>query len=138
MSGSTPQQTQEQIQQAVEQKPTVFTYEIIVENGEGSGTYAEGSNVTISAAPIINDMVIIKKKLVGWENLPYAEATVTFEADFDVETRPIYQDDFMLLFLIGGAGAGAGAIILLKKRMKKHSRNEPSDEEKSIDELLDS
>ncbi|WP_177316548.1 hypothetical protein [Candidatus Nitrosotenuis chungbukensis] len=138
VSGSTPQQTQEQIQQAVEQKPTVFTYEIIVENGEGSGTYAEGSNVTISAAPIINDMVIIKKKLVGWENLPYAEATVTFEADFDVETRPIYQDDFMLLFLIGGAGAGAGAIILLKKRMKKHSRNEPSDEEKSIDELLDS
>lgn len=138
VSGYIPPQTQEQIQQDVEQKPTVFTYEIIVENGEGSGIYTEGSNVTISAAPTINDMVIIKKKLVGWENLPYAEATVTFEADSDVETRPIYQDDFMLLLLMGGAGAGAGAIVLLKKRMKKQSRNEPSDEEKSIDELLDS
>jgi hypothetical protein len=138
VSGSISQQTQEQIQQAVEQKPTVFTYEIIVENGEGSGTYAEGSNVTISAAPTINDMIIIKKKLVGWENLPYAEATVTFEADFDVETRPIYQDDFMLLIIMGGAIAGVGGIITLKKRMKKQADGEPSDEEKSIDEILDS
>ncbi len=137
VSGSTAQQVQEQIQQVVEQKPTVVTYQITVENGDGSGTYAEGSNVTISAVPTINDMIIIKKKLVGWENLPYAEATVTFEADFDVETRPIYQDDFMLLLLIGGAGGGAGAIIMLKKRIKKQGKNEPSDEEKSIDELLE-
>jgi hypothetical protein len=136
VSGFIPQQIQEQTQ-PIERKPTVFTYDVIVKNGEGSGRYVEGTNVTISAVPTINDMFIIKKKLVGWENLPYKEDTVTFEIDSDIETKPIYQDDFMLLFLMGGAGTGAGSIILLKKR-KKQTRSEPSDEEKSIDELLDS
>lgn len=137
VSGFTPQQIQEQITQSVEQKPSVFTYNVIVENGEGSGRYAEGTTVTISATPTTNDMFIIKKKLVGWENLPYKEATVTFEIDSDIETKPIYQDDFMLLLLMGGAGAGAVAITLIKKRKKKQTQNESSDEEKSIDELLD-
>lgn len=135
--GSAPVQTQEQIQQQVKQKPTPFMYKVSVTNGEGSGKYAGGTNVTISAAPTINDMFIIKKKLTGWENLPYKEPTVTFEIDSDVDTKPIYQDDFTLLFLIGGgAGVGVGAMMIFKKRKKQQSSSESS-EEKSIGEILE-
>lgn len=134
---STPeQQAQQQIQVAV---PTITTYEITVVNGEGSGRYAEGTNVTISAPPTIDDMFVIKKKLVGWENLPYAESTVSFEADFDVETKPIYQQDFTMLVLIGVGAAGAGGVIVFKKKIKRVKKDDHSlsDEEKMIDELLE-
>lgn len=127
------------IQQQIEaekEQPTIFTYEIIVENGDGSGTYEEGTDVTISAEPVIDDMFIIKKKLAGWENLPYTESTVTFEVDEDIETKPIYQEDLTMLFTIIGPAAGIGAVVILKKRKRNNNENKKSDEDTLLEELL--
>lgn len=141
ISGSAPASPQEQEAQVqpVEQKPTVFIYTVTVENGEGSGRYAEGTNVTLSAPATLDDVFIIKKKLVGWANLPYSSPTVSFEIDSDIETRPIYQQDMTFLFLIVGGGAGAGAAVVFKKKrkIKKKDDDNLSDEEKMIDELLE-
>lgn len=140
VSGIVPPIAEQQIQQiTAPSPPPVFTYQITVVNGQGSGTYPEGTNVTISAPETIDDMYIIKKKLVGWENLPYKEATVTFQADFDVETKPIYQQDLTMLFLAGGGGAGLGSVFVLKKKRKntKKDDNNMSAEDKIIDELLE-
>ncbi|HXG13926.1 MAG TPA: hypothetical protein VNK25_02220 [Candidatus Nitrosotenuis sp.] len=137
IAGSAPQPQIQQVEQDVQQE-SVFTYTINVIDGQGSGTYPEGSNVTISAPAVIDDMYIIKKKLVGWENLPYKEATVTFEADFDVETRPIYQQDFTMLLMAGGGAAGIGAVITINKKKKKNKKDDDiSEENKIIDELLE-
>ncbi|AFS82977.1 hypothetical protein [Candidatus Nitrosopumilus sediminis] len=99
-----------------EQKPTTITYDITVHDGEGSGKYEEDEEVTISAAATKDDFVLFKKKLAGWENLPYKDSTVTFEADDDIETRPIYQDDYSLLLLIAGSGGGGVAFMIVKKK----------------------
>ncbi|MEM3064561.1 MAG: hypothetical protein QW177_04225 [Candidatus Nitrosotenuis sp.] len=104
------------------QNNVVFTYEVIVENGEGSGTYREGENVTINAPEVLNDMIIYKKKFAGWANLPYKTPTATFVADSDVETRPMYQDDFTMIFTILGPSAGIGALFVFKKRGKKSGK----------------
>jgi hypothetical protein len=82
-------------------------------------------------------MYIIKKKLVGWENLPYKEATVTFEADSDVETRPIYQQDFTLVLMAAGGAAGIGAVITINKKKKNKKDDDISEEDKIINELLE-
>ncbi|MFQ5787944.1 MAG: hypothetical protein ACE5H1_08170, partial [Thermodesulfobacteriota bacterium] len=66
------------------EKPTVVTYNVIVENGEGSGIYQEGTEITISAPPVLEDNLLFKKKFVGWEDLPYTEPTATFEVDDDI------------------------------------------------------
>lgn len=118
--------SQDIVQNPVE-NPVVFTYAITVENGEGTGQYREGENVTINAPATLNDMFIYKKKLVGWENLPYTTSTVTFEADDNVETRPIYQDDYTMLFTIIGPSAGIGALVVIKRRDKKSSKTEDED-----------
>ncbi|MGQ0772604.1 MAG: hypothetical protein ACT4NT_07530 [Nitrososphaerota archaeon] len=138
IAGAVPQLVQEQIQQAVEQpQVSTFTYDITVVNGEGSGTYPEGANVTISAPATIDDMFIIKKKLVGWENLPYTEAAATFQADDDVETKPVYQQDFTMLIMAGGGAAGIGAVITINKKKNKNKKDDVSEEDKIIDELLE-
>jgi hypothetical protein len=136
IAGSTPQPQIQQVEQAVQQK-SVFTYTINVVDGQGSGIYQEGANVTISAPAVIDDMYIIKKKLVGWENLPYKEATVTFEADSDVETRPIYQQDFTLVLMAAGGAAGIGAVITINKKKKNKKDDDISEEDKIINELLE-
>ncbi|HWP78510.1 MAG TPA: hypothetical protein VNL34_02525 [Candidatus Nitrosotenuis sp.] len=137
IAGSTPQSQIQQVEQVVQQQ-SVFTYTVNVIDGQGSGTYPEGSNVTISAPAILDDMYIIKKKLVGWENLPYKEATVTFEADFDVETRPIYQQDFTMLLLAVGGVVGIGAVMTINKKKKQNKKDDDiSEEDKIIDELLE-
>lgn len=137
IAGAAPPSVQEQIQQIAEQpQVSTFTYDIVVVDGEGSGTYPEGANVTISAPATVDDMFIIKKKLVGWENLPYAEATTTFQADDDVETRPIYQQDFTMLILAGGGAGGVGALITINKKKNKKD-DDTSEEDRIIDELLE-
>ncbi len=135
----TEQISEVESQQVIEEKPPSFTYTINVVNGEGSGIYPEGATVTISAPVTIDDMFIIKKKLVGWENLPYQEATATFEADFDVETKPIYQNDLTMLFLASGGGVGVGSVVMLNKKRKKTKKDDDSmsEEERMIDELLE-
>lgn len=140
VTDSAPQPVAEQqAQQVASPPPVTFTYQITVTNGEGTGRYPEGANVTISAPATIDDMYIIKKKLVGWENLPYKEATATFAADFDVETKPIYEQDMTMLFLAGGGGAGIGAVFVIKKKRKNAKPNDDSmsEEDKIIDELLE-
>lgn len=142
VSGSAPQPVteQQQVQQATAPAPApTFMYQVTVANGQGTGRYPEGANVTISAPAVIDDMYIIKKKLVGWENLPYKEATATFAADFDVETKPIYEQDLTMLFLAGGGGAGIGSVFVIKKKRKntKPDDDSMSAEDKIIDELLE-
>jgi len=119
-----------------EQKPTIITYEITVHEGQGSGKYEEDEEVTISAEPTKDDFVIFKKKLVGWENLPYKDSEVIFEADEDIETRPIYQDDYTILFLIGGSSGGGVAIMAVRKKMNKKEDKKEESEEEDILELL--
>ncbi|MGI0010870.1 MAG: hypothetical protein ACREAE_05675, partial [Nitrosopumilaceae archaeon] len=114
-----------------------ITYELLVENGEGSGSYAEGTEVTISATPVIQDG-IFRKVLVGWENLPYKEATVKFEIDDDIETRPIYQEDYLMLIGIGAAAAGSSVVVVIKKRQKKSGNTQDDDflAQESTDDTL--
>lgn len=119
-----------------EQKPTIITYDIIVHDGEGTGKYEEDDEVTISATPAKDDFVLFKKKLVGWENLPYKEPTVTFEADEDLETRPIYQEDYSLLLLIVGSSGGGVSIMFVKKKMTKKEDKKEDSEEDTLLELL--
>lgn len=119
-----------------EQKPTTITYDITVHDGEGSGKYEEDEEVTISAAATKDDYVLLKKKLVGWEELPYKDPTVTFEADDNIETRPIYQDDYSLLLLIVGSGGGGIAFMIVKKRMTKPEDKKEYSEEDSLLEML--
>jgi hypothetical protein len=118
---------------------SVFTYDVIVENGKGSGTYSEEEEVTISAKPIIDDIIIIKKKLIGWENLPYTDHTFTLEIDDDIETRPIYQEDLTILFLIIVPIIGIALLITIKKVIKKKHSVVSTDNENisDIDELFD-
>lgn len=131
------QQVQQQI---VERKPTVFSYDVSVTNGKGSGRYQEGQNVTISAPATIGDTFILKKKLVGWENLPYKEPTATFQIDSDIKTKPIYQDDYtFVIAIVAGVGGIVGGVFYLKKYKKRSPKDETkSDEEKAIDEILES
>jgi hypothetical protein len=136
IAGSTPQQEAQQVKREVQQQ-SVFTYTITVVDGQGSGTYPEGANVTISAPATIDDLFIIKKKLVGWENLPYKEATVTFEADSDVTTKPIYQQDLTMLLIAGAGLGGIGAIVTINKKKKDKKDDDISEEDKIIDELLE-
>ncbi|MEW6043257.1 MAG: hypothetical protein AB1608_03250 [Thermoproteota archaeon] len=126
-SASANVQTTQDVPTTPENNPVVFTYVVTVENGEGSGTYHEGENVTINAPEVLNDMVIYKKKFVGWANLPHKTPTATFAVDDDVETRPIYQDDFTMLFTILGPSAGIGALFVFKKRGKKSGKKKDDD-----------
>jgi hypothetical protein len=115
---------------------TIFTYELVVENGQGSGTYQDGEEVTISAPAIIDDMFIIKKKLVGWENLPYTEPTVNFEIDEDIETSPIYQEDYTIIMGIVGSAGAIGGIIGFKKFKKRNDDDTATEEDQILEELL--
>lgn len=111
------------------------TYDIQVIDGEGTGTYEEEEEVTISALPTKDDIFIIKKKFAGWENLPYKESTVTFEADDDINTKPIYEDDYSFLFIIVGMVSAIGALIVIKKKKPKGIKK-PSKEDDDLLELL--
>lgn len=113
----------------------VTTYDIQVTDGEGSGTYEEEEEVTISAPPTKDDIFIIKKKFAGWENLPYKESTVAFEADDDINTRPIYEDDYSFLFIIVGIVAAIGALTVIKKKKPKDIKK-LSKEDNDLLELL--
>lgn len=113
----------------------VITYDIQVIDGEGTGTYEEEEEVTISASPTKDDIFIIKKKFVGWENLPYKESTVTFAADDDINTKPIYEDDYSFLFIIVGIAAALGGLIVFKKKKPKDVKK-PSKEDDDLQELL--
>jgi len=110
-------------QQAQSQEPqiTVVTYDIEVDGGSGSGTYAEDEEVTISSPETRNDNFIIKEKLVGWENLPYKDPEVTFLADSNIETSPIYETDYTMLITIIGPAAGIGAFVFIKKQKSKNN-----------------
>ncbi len=121
--------------QQLENEPqiTVITYEIEVDGGSGSGTYEEDEEVTISAPPVKNDKFLIKEKLVGWENLPYKEPEATFLADSNIETRPIYQTDYTMLFTVIGPIAGIGAFVFIKKQ--KNKKNQENSEELSEDDI---
>lgn len=114
----------------------VTTYDIQVMDGEGTGTYEEEEEVTISAPPTRDDIFIIKKKFTGWENLPYKESTVTFEADDDISTRPIYEEDYSFLFIIVGMVATIVVLIVIKKKKPKDIKK-PSKEDDDLRELLD-
>ena len=130
-----PQKTQQQILE--EKVIQIVVYEIEVIDGEGSGMYKEEEEVTISAPVIKDDILIIKKKFVGWENLPYKESTVTFEADENLSTRPLYEDDYSILFLIMGSIGGIGVLVVVKKKQKGQKIDEkPSSEEDDLLELL--
>lgn len=120
---------QQKIQRAI-------TYDIVVKNGQGSGTYKEDEEVTISAPPVIDDMFIIKKKLVGWKNISNTEPVVTFLADEDLETEPIYQEDYTMLFALAGSGGGIGGVIFMKKRKKNKTNNSNSEEDDILQDLL--
>lgn len=121
-----------------DQKPTIVTYVITVHDGQGSGTYTEDEEVTISASPIKDDFVLFKKNLVGWENLPYKDAEVTFEVDENLETRPIYQDDYSLLFVMGGSVGGIGAFVFIRNRKNgKENTKEKSDDDDILELLKD-
>ena len=113
----------------------VITYDIQVTDGEGTGTYEEEEEVTISAPPTKDDIFIIKKKFAGWENLPYKESSVTFEADDDINTRPIYEDDYSFLFIISGTVAAMVAFMVIKKKKPKDIKK-PSKEDDDLLELL--
>jgi hypothetical protein len=113
----------------------VITYDIQVTDGEGSGTYEEDEEVTISAPPTKDDMFIIKKKLVGWENLPYKEPTVAFAADDNIDTSPVYEYDYSFLFIIVGVVAVIGALMVIKKKKPKDAKK-PSKEDNDLRELL--
>ncbi|MFB5608741.1 MAG: hypothetical protein ACE5Q5_00770 [Nitrosarchaeum sp.] len=115
---------------------SVFTYDINVINGEGTGTYEEEEEVTISAPQTKDDIFIIKKKFVGWENLPYKESTVTFEADDNITTKPIYEDDYSILIAILGAIIATIAVMIIKKKKPKKAKKQ-SKEEDDLMELLD-
>ena len=130
VEGATSRTTQQQ-QQSQESQITVVTYNIEVEEGSGSGTYEEDEEVTISAPETRNDNFIIKEKLVGWENLPYKEPEVTFFADSNLETKPIYETDYTMLFTIIGPAAGIGAFIFIKKQK---SKNNPEDTDELSEE----
>ncbi|MEK6909664.1 MAG: hypothetical protein AABW61_01145, partial [Candidatus Aenigmatarchaeota archaeon] len=71
----------------------------------------------------------------GWENLPYKESTVTFEADDDINTRPIYEDDYSFLFIIVGIVVAMGALMIIKKKKPKDIKK-PSKEDNDLLELL--
>ena len=113
----------------------IITYDIQVIDGEGTGTYEEEDEVTISAPPTKDDIFIIKKKFAGWENLPYKESTVTFEADDDINTKPIYEEDYSFLFIMGGIAAAIAALIVIKKKKPKNIKK-PSKEDDDLLELL--
>jgi len=114
----------------------ITTYDIEVIDGEGSGIYKEEEEVTISAPVTKDDILIMKKKFVGWENLPYKESTVIFEADEDVSTRAIYEDDYSILLLIVGSIGGIGALVIVKKKQKSQKVDEKQSEEDDLLELL--
>ncbi len=116
--------------------PVIVTYDITVENGDGSGKYEEGSEVTLSAQDILDDMFVFKKKLAGWENLPYTTPIVTFETDDDIITKPIYKNDYTILLVIIGAGAGRGGFVFLRTWRKKNTPKK-TDEFSDYDELED-
>ena len=111
------------------------TYEIEVIDGSGSGVYNEDEDVTISAPATKDDIFIIKKKFVGWEDLPYMESTVTFEADEDLSTKPIYEDDYTFLLLITGSAGGIGVLIAIRKKRKGSETGKKSTSED--DDLMD-
>ncbi len=118
-------------------KPVIFTYTITVHDGQGSGNYEEEEEVKISAEPTKEDYILFKKKLVGWENLPYKESEVIFDADDNIETRPIYQDDYTGLFLIVGLSIGGIVFMTIKKRRNVENKVEEKSEEDNILELLE-
>lgn len=136
IGGTTAQQVSPTTQAEETTSPAVFTYEVVVRNGKGSGTYQDGEEITISAPAVKDDMFIIKKKLIGWENLPYTEPTVTLEVDENIETAPIYEDDYTILFGIAGSAGAVGGIISFKKFRKKENKDQPTDEDKILEELL--
>ncbi len=129
-------QTIQAAQAAETASPVIFTYEVIVKNGEGSGTYQDGQEITISAPAVIDDMFIIKKKLVGWKDLPYTEPSVTFEVDDNIETAPIYQDDYTIILGIAGSAGAVGGIVGFKKLKKKDDKDETTDEDQILEDLL--
>lgn len=129
-------ETQQTSDSSVIEVIQTFTYDIQVTDGEGTGIYEEEEEVTISAPPTKDDIFIIKKKLVGWENLPYKESTVTFEADDDIITKPIYEDDYSFLLVIVGAISTIVVMMVIKKKKPKKVKK-PSKEEDDLTELLD-
>ncbi|WP_299290129.1 hypothetical protein [Nitrosopumilus sp.] len=118
---------------------TIFTYDVEVENGEGSGQFPEGEEITISAEPIIDDFIIIKKQLVGWENLPNTDSSFIIEIEEDIKTRPIYQYDFTLLLLTVAPAIGIVSVVTVKKQLKKKTNKKIKnfDDDVDIDELFD-
>ena len=70
---------------------------------------------------------------MGWEGLQYTNPEVTFEADEDIETRPIYQDDYTILFSIAGVAIAGAAYMIIRKR--KSSKNDEKEESKEDDIL---
>lgn len=132
VTGSIQRQPTSNQEEEEEEQITVIEYDIVVNGGTGSGTYQEDAEVTITAPPTKEDMFFVKKKLVGWKDLPYTEPEVTFFADENVETEPIYETDYTMTFAIVGPVAGIGALVFLKKQRDKKN---PSEDE---DDLLES
>lgn len=132
VKGSVSRVTQQE--QSQQPQRTIVTYNIEVEGGSGSGTYEEDQEVTISAPETRNDNFLIKEKLTGWENLPYKETEVTFLADGHIETKPIYETDYTMLFTIVAPAAGIGAFAFIKKQRMKNNTDE-TDEELSEDDI---
>ncbi|WP_246282030.1 hypothetical protein [Nitrosopumilus ureiphilus] len=129
-----PIKTNANVQEEI--KPVIFTYTVTVHEGQGSGSYEEEEEVRISAEHTKDDYILFKKKLVGWENLPYKESEVIFNVDDNIETRPIYQDDYTVLFLIGGLSVGGIAFMTIKKRKKAENKVEEKSDEDNLLELL--
>ena len=142
--GVVAKNTQAAIVSSAPPAPTVTKYLVEVDGGEGSGIYLEDEEVTLKAKPVIQDG-IIRKVFAYWEDLPYTDAEITFEIDDNIETKPIYRDDYSILFAIGGVIASVGGLVFFRKKFsrkltsikpkKKKSSSKKDLEDSILDEI---
>lgn len=84
---------------------------VVVEGGLGSGTYAEGSQVRVSAPdrPVL--WLLVRDVFERWEGLESGSAEAVFAASEDVRIKAEYRRDWTYLLLaVGSPLAGAAAI----------------------------
>ena len=87
----------------------------------GSGAYQYGQTVVASASPGHVIPYLVPEKISYWQGVPGTggalptDDVISFRAESDAVIEPVFEPDFMRLYLVIGAGAAAGGYVAYRR-----------------------